>query len=130
MKTWIIRIVSFLLVFVLGIIGGRVYQHLKTGYHYEILQTESFPFTEGTVTLNHTSESVGMPFLEPETSVLTLTAKYGLPITIYKAERMFQEAIPFVKSISIEANTCSWDDGIYVYKLTIEPAKQSQGESE
>ena len=132
-KKRIILALVFVLVFFLGGIAGRVYQHLKTGYHHKILKTESFPFPDGEVKLSYTSESIGMPFfLDPERSVLTVTTKhgFGLPITVYKAKRMFQESFPHVQDVSTETNRISWNDGLNVYRLTIEPIEESKDKLE
>jgi len=123
-KKRIILALAFLVVFLTGITGGRVYQHLKTGYHHKVLKTESFPFPNGELTLSYTAESIGMPFLDPETSVLTITTKCGLPITVYKAQRIFQESYPHVRDVFTEANRIEWTDGISTYQLTVEPIEQ------
>lgn len=129
-KKRIILVLAFLIVFLCGGLAGRVYQHLKTGYHYKVLNTKSFPFENGKVELSYTSESVGLPFLDPETSVLTLTTKYGLPVTIYKAKRMFQESCPHIQDVSTETNRIAWNDGINTYRLTVEPIAQSDKKAE
>jgi len=125
-KKPIILVFVFVAVFLLGGIVGRGYQHLKTGYHHKILETELYPFSDGFVTLSHTQESIGMPLLNPETSVLTVTTNYGSPITIYKAQRTFQESTPHVQNISTEKNQIIWNDGINTYQLTVEPIEVSE----
>jgi len=60
-----------------------------------------------------------MPFLDPETSVLTVETNYGLPITVYKAKRMFQESWPQVRDVKSEGNQLTWEDGINMYVLTV-----------
>ena len=107
------------MVFAIGGLLGAAAQHLRGGCWYKVLKTESFPFSAGEITLSYTAESIGMPFLDSETSVLTVKTKYGLPIVVYKAKRMFQESCPNVKNVKTEANQVSWQDGINAYHLTV-----------
>ena len=127
MKKKLIIAISFVVVFALGCVLGAVVQHLKTGYHHKILRSESFPFPDGEVTLSYTAESIGMPFLHPETSVLTVRTKHWTPITVYKARRTFQESCPHVRDVRTEGNQISWQDGINTYHLTVDPV---EGEAE
>ena len=121
MKKKLITAISFVLVFAIGCVLGGLVQHLRSGYWHEVMKTESFPFPDGEVTLSYTHESIGMPFLDPETSVLTLKTKYGLPITVYKAKRMFQESCPHVQDVKTGTNQITWQDGINNYSLTVTP---------
>jgi len=124
MKKKLIIALCFIAVFALGCVLGAVVQHLKTGYHHKVWKTETFPFPDGEVTLDYTFESVGMSFLDPETSVLTVKTKYGLPVTIYKAKRMFQESCPHVHDVKTETNQVTWQDGINTYHLTVTPIEE------
>ncbi len=121
--------VAFFVVLVVGGFCGAFVQHLRGGYWHKILKSESFPFPDGEVTLSYTAESIGMPFLDPETSVLTVKTKYGLPIIVYKAKRMFQESCPHVRDLRTEANQITWQDGINTYYLTIEIIKEEAEQS-
>jgi hypothetical protein len=123
MKKKLIITIWFVAIFVFGCVLGSIVQYLKTGYHHKVLKAESFPFPDGEVTLSYTAESVGMPFLDPETSVLTVQTKYGLPIVVYKAKRMFQESCPHVQDVKTEENLITWQDGINTYSLTVDPMK-------
>lgn len=76
------------------------------------------------MTLSRAIESIGMPFLETETSILDVRAGIGLPITVYKAKRVFQESYPSVENVSTERNRILWSDGISEYQLTVEPIKR------
>ncbi|MFZ4397207.1 MAG: hypothetical protein ACOYOU_16450, partial [Kiritimatiellia bacterium] len=124
MKKKLIMLVWLGVAFGGGVAVGAIVQHLRAGYWHKVLKSESFPFPDGEVTLSYTAESIGMPFLDPETSVLTVRTKYGLPITVYKAKRMFQEACPHVKDVKTSRNQISWQDGINTYQLTVEPMKE------
>jgi hypothetical protein len=121
MKKKLIIASAFVVVFAIGGLLGAVVQHLRAGYWYKVLKTQSFPFPEGKVSLSYTAESIGMPFLDPETSVLTVETQYGLPITVYKAQRIFQESYPYVQDVRIESNQVSWQDGLNTNRLTIIP---------
>ncbi|MCX6997820.1 MAG: hypothetical protein NTV49_12225 [Kiritimatiellaeota bacterium] len=122
MKRKIIIGLLFVLVFALGIYVGKFAQHAKTGYHYQLLKADSFPFLDGEVALSYAFESIGMPFLMTETSMLTVKTKPGLtPITIYKARRIFQESSPYIEDVKTATNQITWRDGISTYALTVTP---------
>ena len=121
MRKKLIIAVAFIVVLGVGGLCGAFVQHLRGGYWHKALKTESLPFQDGEVILSHTAESIGMPFLDPETSVLTVKTKYGLPIIVYKAKRMFQESCPHVQDVKTESNHITWQDGINTYHLTVEP---------
>ncbi|MDD8043103.1 MAG: hypothetical protein QM234_08520 [Acidobacteriota bacterium] len=124
MKKKLTIAVALVAVFAFGGLFGAAVQHLRGGYWHKVLKTESFPFPNGEVTLSYTAESIGMPFLDPETSVLTVKTKYGLPITVYKAKRMFQESCPHVRDVKTESNQVTWKDGINTYRLIVEPMNE------
>lgn len=123
MKKKLIIFVWLGVAFLGGTAVGAIVQHLRAGYWHKILKSESFPFPDGEITLNHTAESIGMPFLDPETSVLTVKTGSGLPITVYKAKRMFQESRPHVQDVRIVGHQITWQDGINTYALTVSPIK-------
>ena len=129
MKKKLIIAILIMVVFAIGCVLGAVVQHLRAGYWHKVLKTESFPFPDGKVTLSYTAESIGMPFLDPETSVLTVTTKYGLPITVYKAKRMFQESGPHVQGVKTDGNRIAWQDGINQYSLAITPIERKAEQS-
>ena len=62
--------------------------------------------------------------------MLTVKTGYGLPITVYKAKRMFQESCPHVKDVKTEENQITWQDGINTYHLTVEPMKEKAEQAE
>lgn len=130
MKKKLTIAVAFVMVFVIGGLLGAAVQHLRGGYWHKVLKTESFPFLEGEVTLSYTTESIGMPFLDPETSVINVTTRDGLPIVVYKAKRMFQESSPSVRDVKTESNHVTWQDGINTYHLTIKPMNEGTEQAE
>ena len=129
MKNKLTIAVAFLVVFAVGGLLGALFQHLRGGYWHKVLKTESFPFPDGEVTVSYAAESIGMPFLDPETSVLTVKTEYGLPIIVYKAKRMFQESCPHIQDVKIEANGITWQDGINIYHLTVEPMRKQAAQT-
>ena len=132
MKKKLTTAVALVVVFAVGSLFGGAVPYLLGGYSQEVLKTESFPFPGGKITLSYIIEYKGMQFLDPETSVITLTNKYGgLPIILYKAKRVFQESVPQVRDVKIESNHVAWQDGINTYNLAIKPIKEEteQGES-
>jgi len=102
-------------------IAGRMYEHITKGYYYTVNQRQSVPFLHGKLELLNANESVGSPFLTPETSIIQLSPLHGLQITLYKAQRIFQENSPHVTSITTELNTISWTDNINNYRLAVDP---------
>ena len=124
MKKKLIITIAFLVVFITGCFVGSCVQYLKSGYHHKTRRTKSFPFRNGEVTLKHITESIGMPFLDPETSVITVQTECGLPIIVYKAKRVFQESCPHVEGVKIDTNQVTWQDGINSYQLAITPIEE------
>jgi hypothetical protein len=109
-----------LAIFFVGIIAGCVYQHLQTGFFYKHHETESFPFFGYNVKLTHCSESIGFPFRNTETSVITIQEGHWDPIILYKAKRLGRESFPAVKDVSIAGDLIKWQDGINKYQLTVD----------
>jgi hypothetical protein len=61
-------------------------------------------------------ESVGVPFLDTETTIISMGNR-----TIYKAQRDFQESDPHARNIMTSSNSIAWEDGDFRYHLRIEP---------
>jgi hypothetical protein len=115
---WAIGIIAVLVVV---FIGGRFTERMKNGYFYEVRDEHEVPYSIGLVSVKYVTESVGLPFLDPGTSVVSINdAKCG-PITLYKAKRTFQESYPFVEAVLVRDNELTWNDGIYSYQLQIVP---------
>ncbi len=89
------------------------------GYHYELRSEKRVPYAEGTVAIKYVTETMGLPFLDPGTSIVTLERESGGETTIYKARRIFQESYPYVSDVKVNGDEFEWDDGDNRYHLRI-----------
>jgi hypothetical protein len=101
---------------VLGFFAGRVFQYLKSGYHFETIDEKEIQSSLGTVEWKCVTESVGMPFLDPSTTIIDFKGR-----TIFKARRIFQENYPYARNVQVTNDTIVWDDGELKYHLAVEP---------
>ena len=104
------------MILVIGFLSGRAFQHAKTGYHYELLEQKEYASELGPIQWTCFLESVGMPFLDPEKTMISLGNR-----TIYKAQRDFQENDPHARNIITSSNSIAWEDGNFRYHLKVEP---------
>jgi hypothetical protein len=110
---------------ILGFFAGRVFQHLKSGYHLETIDQKEIQSSLGTVEWKCVTESVGMPFLDTGTTIIDFKGR-----TIFKARRIFQENYPYARNIQVTNDTIVWDDGDLKYHLTVEPLTNSSVSSQ
>jgi hypothetical protein len=96
-----------------GFVGGRLYQHVKTGYHFVVRSEREFESPIGTVEWSLVTETVGMPVHDPGATMIKWRER-----TLYKAKRDFQEKAPLAGGNDF----IDWDDGEYHYHLTIAEA--------
>lgn len=111
------RLVLFttsLITFVMGCFMGSAFQHAKTGWHYQIRASKVIPTDLGPVQWSYVTESIGLPFMDPGTTVVEWNGR-----TVYKAKRVFQESYPFADNVRSSKNAIEWDDGKHSYHLTI-----------
>jgi hypothetical protein len=104
------------LLLILGFVAGRVFQKLKHGYFYEVREQRTYPWKMGELRWQNVTESVGLPFLDPGTTILEFNER-----TIYNAKRGFQENVPFADNVKTSDNMIEWDDGEYRFRLNVEP---------
>lgn len=102
-----------------GFVGGRLFQHAKTGFHFKVLAEKQYGTPDDPVRWRCVSESIGMPFLDPETTIIDYRGR-----TIFKAQCDFQESVPVAANIRASGNRVDWDDGEFQYHLTVEDMKQ------
>jgi hypothetical protein len=121
MKPKITLAIIGLALLAVGFVSGRLVQHNKSGYHYEVKDTKAYDTSVGPVRWSYVTESVGMPFLDTGTTVLELDGR-----TIYKAKRSFQESSPYARDISVTPNGIAWDDGDFRFDLTIHRTKTGE----
>jgi hypothetical protein len=93
---------------------GRFYQDAKNGYHCKMYEQKHYECLLGTIQWSCVGESVGMPFLDPETTLIQFNNR-----VIYKAQRDFQEDAPYARNIVVTNDSIAWDDGDFQYHLTI-----------
>jgi hypothetical protein len=74
-------------ILIMGFFSGRAFQHAKTGYHYRLLEQKEYASGLGPIQWTCFLESVGMPFLDTEKTMISMGNR-----TIYKAQRDFQES--------------------------------------
>ena len=108
------------LILIVGFLAGRLFQHSKSGYHFEIRDEKKFESPLGTFRWRYITESVGTELIDPGTTVLEFEDK-----TIYKAKRYWQEGVPFAGNIKAKGNSVDWNDGEYRFHLTIEKEDQT-----
>lgn len=104
------------LMLITGFFSGRAFQSAKNGYHYELLEQKQFASELGPIQWTCFIESVGMPFLAPEKTMISMGNR-----TIYKAQRDFQESDPRARNIVTSSNSIAWEDGDFQYQLKVEP---------
>jgi hypothetical protein len=121
MKRALIRLAFGAVLLVVGFIGGRVFQHANTGFHFKVLAEKQYGSPTDPVRWRCVSESVGMPFLDPGTTVIEYRGR-----TIYKAQRIFQESVPVAENIQASDKHIDWDDGELRFHLTVEEMKKGE----
>ena len=121
MKRLIIRLAVGTVLLVIGFVGGRLFQHARTGFHFKVLAEKQYGSDKDPVRWRCVSESVGMPFLDPGTTIVEYRGR-----TIYKAQRIFQESVPVAANIKASDNQVDWDDGEFQFHLTVQALKKGE----
>jgi len=121
MKRSIIRLAIGSTLLLAGFVGGRLFQHAKTGFHFKILAEKQYGSSKDPVRWQSVSESVGVPFLDSGTTIIEYRNR-----TLYKAQRVFQESAPAAANISVSDRQIDWDDGELRFHLTIEEMKKGE----
>ncbi|MCB1078991.1 MAG: hypothetical protein KDM64_14310 [Verrucomicrobiae bacterium] len=88
--------------------------HFLFGYRYQVRESKDYETPFGPVRWSYVTESVGLPILDPGTTVIELDGR-----TIFKAKRGFQEASPFAKNLTINGDQIFWEDGDYAFTLSL-----------
>ena len=121
MKRTLIRVGIGAALLIIGFVGGRIFQNLKNGYSYKVLEQKEYASSLGPIEWNCVSETVGLPVLDPEKTTISFENRI-----IYKAQRDFQESSPFAENIETASNSIVWDDRDFRYHLTVEPFKKPE----
>jgi hypothetical protein len=119
-STIVVYISALVVVSVTAYILGWYSYKLKYGYWHEVRREKSYPTANGLIKVSYITETIGIPFMDPGTSSVTLTDNNGLEFLLYKSNLIFQEGYPFVDGVTIEKNIIRWEDGIRKYELHIE----------
>ncbi|HRQ89363.1 MAG TPA: hypothetical protein PLA50_11225 [Bacteroidia bacterium] len=114
-RTLMIQIVGSVVLMCAGFLTGRLFQHNRSGYHFEIRDAKDYDFIHGPIRWRYVTESIGAPLLDPGTTLLEFEGR-----TIYKAKRMFQESSPYSMDLRTSNEQVSWNDGEFEFKLTID----------
>lgn len=124
MKSFLIWLSASFLFSLITFFCGRGYESMKSGYKLEVLKEERVESTLGTLKRLQVMETIGLGFLDTDTSIIQLN-----DITLYKARRDFQEGSPVARDLKAEGNTLSWQDGYQRYHLTIESMPRETGKT-
>ena len=104
------------LVLVIGaFMAGGWLQNAKNGYHYQVLEEKTLESPIGPVRWVRAMETVGMPFLESDTTIIEADG-----LTVYKAKRGFQERSPSARNLRVHEGLIEWDDGDYSFSLKMQ----------
>jgi hypothetical protein len=114
MKRGLLQVIIGIALLLIGFVGGSFYQDARVGYHFNVIEEKTYEAPMGMIRWVHGMESIGTPFLDPDTTMITVDDR-----VIYKAKREFQESSPFVKDVKVNGNVIEWKDGISRFQLTI-----------
>ena len=101
---------------VVGFAIGRFCEFGHSGHWFEVREAKAFDSPMGPVHWSYVTDAVGVPFLDPGTTMIEFNDRI-----IYKARRTFQESHPFADHVQTADNTIAWEDGDYRFHLTIDP---------
>ena len=110
----IFSIVVLLLLLGLTFFAGTLYEHAAHGYYFKVREKKDYETSMGPVHWSYVTESIGIPFLDPGTTIIEHEGRI-----LYKAPRFFQESVPFAQNIVSSNNFIGWDDGEYHFHLVI-----------
>lgn len=131
-KPWLLWCGIVIVLLTIGFFAGRGFQHLKTGFHFEVREEKSYPFGAGQIRWRYVTEHVGLPFMDTGKTLIEYCEPGKPETTLYKSEAGFQGDGPFAANITTDGNTLRWDDGEFRYKLEMEsmPPKKASSTSE
>lgn len=98
---------------------GTAFEYTRNS-HRKFHSSKSYSFGSETLKLSYFTEWHGLPFLDTNSSSLTISDEYGSPeVTIYEAQRIFQENYPQVNDVAIVGHSISWSDGQRSFVLSV-----------
>jgi hypothetical protein len=101
---------------------GCLFEHSRSGYNLKVLETQKFDSAYGPVTWTAVKETVGVSFLDTGKTKIEFDGR-----EIYKAQRGFQESVPYARVLKVSGSSIEWTDGDYRYFLDIQKEKANQG---
>ncbi len=110
-----LMVIVSITIFAAGALCGGAYRCLTKEPWLTVHRQEDFEFGGAKLRRSVTTESIGVPFLQPETTTLEYRGRI-----IYKAQRGFQEITPIAQDIHTDGDTISWHDGELKFRLTVE----------
>jgi hypothetical protein len=123
MKRKFTPVIVGLVLLAIGFASGFLVSYINSGYHYEVIDTKNYKSPMGSIQWSSVTESVGWSFLDPGTTILEIEGR-----TIYKAKRYFQENVPVAKNVSTSNDHITWDDGEYLFDLTLRRMNTDESE--
>lgn len=114
---------AWIVLFILGVgfFAGRIDQQVSRGYHFKIRKEMNYDSALGGIRWRYITESFGMPFLDPGTTMIEFDHRI-----LYKSKRGFQESVPFAQNIQTSGNAIQWEDGEYRFNLTLEKMERAR----
>lgn len=109
--------ITGILIFGAGALCGGAFRYLTQEPWVTVHRQEDFDFGGDKLRRSVTTESIGVPFLQPETTTLQYRGRI-----LYKAQRGFQESTPFTQDVRTDGDSVSWHDGELKFRLTVEKA--------
>ncbi len=124
------KAIAICTIIILTVVGaykfGQLVQDARNGYKLTVHDEHQLETPRGPLKLKNVSELIGLGFLETSKQILVFEPSNGTPITIYKSQAGFQEIYPQVENLRIEEGSVLWTDGIFNYRLAMEPLKVDQ----
>ena len=114
-----LRILSLVSLGIWSFLMGRCTQHMKTGYHFKVLQETLHETDLGILRERYLTEKVGIPFIDRGVDTLELNH-----IRIYS--NVLNRDDPGIRNLLIEGNRFRWNDGGYRYDVTIEELNENE----
>lgn len=113
--------VGFGVLLLAAFVCGAFFQYARSGYRFRVLAEKEFSSGVGPVRWVAAMESVGMPFLETETTIIEVDGR-----VVCKAKRDFQEKGPYAEVVSVTNNVIVWKDGFSRFELRMSEDKAAR----
>jgi hypothetical protein len=98
--------------------AGVTFDKKVNGYRYEIRNEKEYASPMGVFKWLYVSESHGLSLIDPGTTIIEFAGR-----KIYSAQRGYPGSVPFAQAIRVDGSQIVWDDGEYLYHLSISPTE-------